>query len=153
VRVGIIGAGVSGMTAAWMLQDDHEVTLIDGSPRLGGHVESVPVQVDGITVHAELGPRFFFDSAYPSFLALLRLLGVPLRWSDARSSFTDVATGHTVVLPPRSLRELASHLRSPRLARHMLSLRRLIQEQHVVAARRDFSITFRRHLAERGYRP
>jgi predicted NAD/FAD-binding protein len=153
VRIGIIGAGVSGMTAAWMLQDDHEVTLIDAAPRLGGHVETLPIVVDGITVHAELGPRFFFDTAYPYFLALLRLLGVPLRWSDARASFTNVALGHTVVLPPRSLREVASLVRSPRLTRHMLSLRRLIEEQPVIAARRDFSITFRRHLAEQGYPP
>lgn len=153
MRIGIIGAGVSGMTAAWMLQDDHEVTLIDAAPRLGGHVETLPIVVDGITVHAELGPRFFFDTAYPYFLALLRLLGVPLRWSDARASFTNVALGHTVVLPPRSLREVASLVRSPRLTRHMLSLRRLIEEQPVIAARRDFSITFRRHLAEQGYPP
>jgi predicted NAD/FAD-binding protein len=153
MRIGIIGAGVSGMTAAWMLQDDHDVTLIDAAPRLGGHVETLPIVVNGTTVHAELGPRFFFDTAYPYFLALLRLLEVPLRWSDARASFTNVPLGHTVVLPPRSLREVASLLRSPRLTRHMLSLRRLIEEQPVVAARRDFSITFRRHLAEAGYPP
>lgn len=153
MRIGIIGAGVSGMTAAWMLQHDHDVTLIDGAPRLGGHVETLPIVVDGVTVHAELGPRFFFDSAYPYFLALLRLLAVPVRWSDARASFTNVPLGHTVVLPPRSIREVTSLLRSPRLTRHMLSLRRLIDEQPLVSARRDFSVTFRRHLAEGGYPP
>jgi predicted NAD/FAD-binding protein len=153
MRIGIIGAGVSGMTAAWMLQDEHEVTLIDGAPRLGGHVETLPVVVDGVTVHAELGPRFFFDTAYPYFLALLRILAVPIRWSDARASFTNVPLGHTVVLPPRSLREVSALLRSPRLTRHMLSLRRLIEEQPGIAARRDFSVSFRRHLAEGGYPP
>ena len=153
MRIGIIGGGVSGMTAAWMLQHDHEVTLIDGAQRLGGHVETLPVVVDGVTVHAELGPRFFFDTAYPYFLALLHLLRVPVRWSDARVSFTNVPLGHTVVLPPRSLREVTSLLRSPRLTRHMLSLRRLIDEQPLVSARRDFSVTFRRHLAEGGYPP
>src|SRR4051812_42793069 len=151
VRIGIIGAGVSGMTAAWLLQHDHHVTLIDEAPRLGGHVETIPIVASGDTVHAELGPRFFFDTAYPYFLALLRLLAVPIRWNDGRVSFTDVARAHTVVLPPRSLRQVASLLRSPRLVRHVLSLRRLIEEQPVVAARRDFSITFRRHLAEGGY--
>ena len=29
MRIGIIGAGVSGMTAAWLLKDDHQVTLLD----------------------------------------------------------------------------------------------------------------------------
>ncbi len=151
MRIGILGAGVSGMTAAWLLQHDHDVTLIDKAPQLGGHVETMPIEIGGETVHAELGPRFFFDTAYPYFLALLRLLAVPIRWSDAMASFTDVARGHTVVLPPRSLRHVASLLRSPRLVRHVLSLRRLVEEQPVVAARRDFSVTFRRHLAEGGY--
>ena len=153
MRIGIIGAGVSGMTAAWLLQHEHDVTLMDEAPHLGGHVDTLTVAVGGATVHAELGTRFFFDSSYPYFLALLRLLGVPIRWTDGRASFTDVARGHTVVLPPRSLRHVASLLRSPRLVRHVLSLRRLVEEQPVVAARRDFSVTFRRHLRESGYPP
>ncbi len=151
MRIGIIGAGVSGMTAAWLLQHDHRVTLIEKAPRLGGHVETVPVAVEGHTVHAELGPRFFFDTAYPYFLALLRLLAIPIGWSDARVSFTEVALGHTTVLPPRSPRHVASLLRSPRLVGHVLSLHRLINEQPVIAARRDFSRTLRCHLAEGGY--
>ncbi len=151
MRIGIIGAGVSGMTAAWLLQHDHQVTLIDKLPQLGGHVETLPVEIGGKTVHAELGPRFFFDTAYPYFLALLKVLAVPIRWSDAVVSFTDLAQDHTVVLPPRSVRHMAALLRSPRLVRHVLSLRRLIDEQPVIAARRDYTVTFRRHLADRGY--
>jgi uncharacterized protein len=151
LRIGIIGAGVSGMAAAWLLQHDHRVTLIEKAPRLGGHAETIPIVALGHTVHAELGPRFFFDTAYPYFLALLRLLAVPIRWSDARVSFTDVALGHTIVLPPRLPRHVASLLRSPRLAAHVLSLRRLIEEQPVIAARRDFSVTFGRHLARGRY--
>ncbi len=47
MRIGIVGAGVSGMTSAWLLQHDHHVTLIDKAPRLGGHVETMPVVVEG----------------------------------------------------------------------------------------------------------
>jgi predicted NAD/FAD-binding protein len=151
MRIGIIGAGVSGMTAAWLLQHDHEVTLIDKAPRLGGHVETMAVTAGGKTVNAELGPRFFFDTAYPYFLGLLRILAVPLRWCDGRVSFTDVGRAHTVVLPPRSLRQAASLLRSPRLVRHVRSLQRLIDEQRRISAERDFSVTFREHLARKGY--
>jgi predicted NAD/FAD-binding protein len=151
MRVGIVGGGVSGMTAAWLLQHDHRVTLFEKEPRLGGHVETVDVAVSGKTVHAELGTRFFFDSAYPYFLGLLRLLAIPIRWSDAGASFTDLSRDHTLVLPPRSLRHLASLVRSPRLVRHVLSLRRLIEEQPAIALGKDFSITFRRHLEQGRY--
>jgi predicted NAD/FAD-binding protein len=151
MRIGILGAGVSGMTAAWLLQHDHHVTLIEKEPRLGGHVETVPIEIDGGTVHAELGPRFFFDSAYPYFLALLRVLRVPIRWTELSASFTDVAQRQTLVVPPRSMRQVMTLVRSPRLLRHVLSMRRLIEEQPGIAARRDYSITFRDHLAHGSY--
>lgn len=151
MRIGIIGAGVSGMTAAWLLQHDHQVTLMDRADRLGGHIETLCVDVGGRSVHAELGPRFFFDSAYPHFLALLRVLRVPIRWCDFIVSFTDTVQSHTVVLPPRNLRHAAALLQSPRLVRHVLSLRRLIEEQPLIAARRDYSITLRQHLETHDY--
>jgi predicted NAD/FAD-binding protein len=150
-RIGIIGAGVSGMAAAWLLQDDHHVTLFDQETRLGGHAETVPVVVGGRTIYAELGPRFFFDPSYPYFLGLLRLLGVPIRWNDARVSVTQVSRDHTVVLPPRSPRHVLSLLRSPHQIRHLISLRRLISEQPAAFAARDFSVPFHRYLAEHGY--
>ena len=150
-RIGVIGGGVSGMAAAWLLQHDHDVTLFERAPTLGGHVETIAVESGGKTVHAELGPRFFFDSAYPYYLTLLRLLQVPTRWTAARVSFTDVGRRHTLVLPPRSIRQTVALLRSPRLLRHALSLRRLVEEQAVVSHERDGSVTFRQHLAAAGY--
>jgi len=150
-RIGIIGGGVSGMASAWFLQDDHDVTLFEGAPELGGHAATVPVKVAEKTIYGELGTRFFFDSAYPYFLGLLRLLEVPVRWNDAAVSFTEIAAGRTIALPPRSIRHVASLARSPRLLRHVWSLRRLIGEQPGISAARDFSVTFRDHLAKAGY--
>src|SRR5580700_5425581 len=106
MRIGIIGAGVSGMAAAWLLQHDHHVTLLEKEPRLGGHAETIPVVVGEITVHAEIGPRFFFNPSYPYFLGLLRLLAVPIRWNYALVSITDVPAGRALVLPPRSPRHV-----------------------------------------------
>jgi hypothetical protein len=154
-RIGILGGGVSGMAAAWMLQDDHDVTLLERESRLGGHVETVPVEAAGRTVHAELGTRFFFDPSYPYFLALLRVLGVPTRWTDATVSITDVASARTVFLPPslppRSASHVTSLVRSPRLVRHLLSLRRLVSEQPEVFRQRDWSLTIERYLADHDY--
>jgi uncharacterized protein len=151
LRIGIIGAGVSGIASAWLLQHDHQVTLLEKASALGGHAETLPVVVGNATVYAEYGPRFFFNPSYPYFLGLLRLLKVPTRWNDALVSITNVPRAHTVVLPPRSPRHVASLLRSPRLVRHLLSLRRLIKEQPAVFVRRDFSVPFHRYLSEGHY--
>ena len=102
MRIAIIGGGVSGLATAWFLQHEHEVTLYERDPWLGGHARTFPVSVGGHTVYAETGPRFYFDISYPYFLALLRLLGVPLAWRDARITFTPWHKPRTLVLPPWS---------------------------------------------------
>jgi predicted NAD/FAD-binding protein len=150
MRIGIIGAGVSGMTAAWLLQHDHEVTLIDAAPRLGGHVETIPIVAEGRTVHGELGARFFFDSAYPYFwrccaCSRCRSTGAlrrfPSRTSPGRTPWCSAALaaacGVTAAFAPaRPPPALAASLDRGAARR---------------AARRDFSITFRHYLASRGY--
>src|ERR1700678_4294365 len=98
LRIGVVGGGVSGIAAAWMLQDQHQVTLLEKESRLGGHAETVPVTLGDKTVYAELGPRFFFDPSYPYFLGLLRLLAIPIRWNDAIVSVTDVPRGRSIVV-------------------------------------------------------
>jgi predicted NAD/FAD-binding protein len=150
-RIGVLGGGVAGIASAWMLQDDHRVTLLEKEPRLGGHVETVPVTVDGKTIYAELGPRFFFNPSYPYFLGLLRLLGVKTTWNDGLVSFTDRRKGRSFVVPPRSARHVASLVRSPRMVGHLMSLRRLIGQQAEVVGRRDFSVPFHRYLSDNGY--
>lgn len=153
MRIGIIGSGVSGMTAAWLLQHDHEVVLLEKAARLGGHAETIPVTIGTETIHAEVGARFFFDSAYPHFITLLRLLQVPIRWTDLTVCVHDVPRGQSLALPPRSPRQLARLLAAPRNLLHVGSLRRLIQDQPGVSERRDSALTLRQHLAARGYPP
>ena len=43
-RIAIVGGGIAGLTAAWYLSRDHQVTLFEAEPRLGGHTFTVDVQ-------------------------------------------------------------------------------------------------------------
>ena len=48
-EIGIIGAGISGLSAAWLLAKRHDVTLFEKAPRLGGHSNTVEVAApDGV---------------------------------------------------------------------------------------------------------
>jgi predicted NAD/FAD-binding protein len=151
MRVAIIGAGVAGMATAWFLQHGHEVTLFDREAHLGGHALTCPVSVRGHRIHAETGPRFFWDASYPYVVALFRLLGLRLTWCEMRLAFFHRARRHTLVLPPRSLRQVLSLVRSPRMLRHVLSLQRLSQAAHAVSLGRDWSQPMSQYLQQNGY--
>ncbi|KAL4929825.1 oxygen-dependent protoporphyrinogen oxidase [Aspergillus undulatus] len=74
--VGIIGAGITGLTAAYRLTKDancRKVTLYEKSPRVGGWIESERIKVDGGEIVFEYGPRTLRVAAPASF-ALLDLL-------------------------------------------------------------------------------
>lgn len=151
MRIAIIGAGVSGMATAWFLQNDHEITLFERDCRLGGHVHTVPVKVADQTVYAEAGPRFYFDISYPYFLTLLRVLSIPLSFYPARVSFTESRHRQTVVLPPGSLRQVGSLLRSPRLLRHVISLFCFTEAAEKVSRSADWTLTLREYLKVNRY--
>lgn len=76
MRIAIIGAGVSGLIAADRLARRHEVTLFEANRNLGGHANTVDVQLDGQRHSIDTGFVVFNRRTYPRFCALLDELGV-----------------------------------------------------------------------------
>lgn len=79
MRIAIIGAGFSGLTAAYRLCVGHEVTVFEANEYLGGRTNTVEVDVDGERQVIDTGFIVFNDWAYPNFIALLDELGVASR--------------------------------------------------------------------------
>jgi predicted NAD/FAD-binding protein len=88
-RVAVIGGGAAGLTAAWLLQRRHDVTLFERSARPGGHVHTVLVP-DGPDAGTAVDAGFivFNDRNYPLFSRLLEQLEVQWRWSDMSFGYT-----------------------------------------------------------------
>lgn len=82
MKIGIVGAGIAGLTAAWRLSASHEVQLFEREPRPGGHAHTHDVRVAGQTVAVDTGFMVFNPRTYPHFVALLGELGVESRPSD-----------------------------------------------------------------------
>ncbi len=77
MRIAIVGSGISGLGAAWLLhQQGHAVTLFEAATRLGGHTATVDVTVDGRTFPVDTGFLVFNDRTYPRLNALFAQLGV-----------------------------------------------------------------------------
>ncbi len=78
LRIAVIGAGISGLSCAWLLARRHDVTLLESEPRLGGH--SNTVEVMGVAV--DTGFIVYNEPAYPNLTALFAHLRVPVEDSD-----------------------------------------------------------------------
>jgi predicted NAD/FAD-binding protein len=79
MRIAIIGAGISGLTAAYRLRTAHNVTLFEANDYLGGHTNTVDVNIEGEQHAIDTGFIVFNDRTYPNFIALLDELGVRSR--------------------------------------------------------------------------
>ncbi|OYV64898.1 MAG: FAD-dependent oxidoreductase, partial [Actinobacteria bacterium 21-64-8] len=93
MRIAIVGAGVSGLTAAYLLHPYHEVTLYEAQARLGGHAHTVCVEVENRDYHVDTGFLVYNDQTYPLFIRLLDKLGVATKQSEMSFSYTDSLTG------------------------------------------------------------
>jgi uncharacterized protein len=79
VKIAIVGAGISGLTAAYLLRGAHEITLFEAGEHLGGHTQTVDVEFDGEQHAIDTGFIVFNRRTYPRFSALLDELGVSSR--------------------------------------------------------------------------
>ena len=82
-KIAIIGSGVAGLTAAYLLNKKHDVYLYEQNRYFGGHTNTISVQENPkSSVNIDTGFIVFNSKNYPLFLALLNSLKVPYFLSD-----------------------------------------------------------------------
>jgi predicted NAD/FAD-binding protein len=76
MKIAIIGTGISGLTAAWQLCYEHDLTIFEANNYIGGHTNTVEVETQGQCYAVDTGFIVFNDWTYPNFIDLLNQLGV-----------------------------------------------------------------------------
>lgn len=92
-RVAIVGAGISGLTAAYRLRDKCRLTVFEAEERIGGHTHTVTVRRGERTYCVDTGFIVFNYETYPRFTALLGELGVESQASEMSFSVRDEGSG------------------------------------------------------------
>jgi predicted NAD/FAD-binding protein len=82
MRIAVIGSGISGLAAAWLLSKRHQVTLYESERRLGGHANTVDVETPDGVVAVDTGFIVYNRANYPNLDALFRQLGVRTRETE-----------------------------------------------------------------------
>jgi len=76
MKIAIIGSGISGLTAAYLLHDDHELTLYEANDYIGGHTHTHELEAEGKRWKVDTGFIVYNEKTYPNFIKLLRKLKV-----------------------------------------------------------------------------
>lgn len=74
--IAVIGSGISGLSAAWLLSKTHKVTLFEKAGRVGGHTNTVTVDMPDGRVPVDTGFIVYNEKNYPNLTAFFEHLGV-----------------------------------------------------------------------------
>ena len=81
-KIAIVGTGIAGLSAAWMLNPHHDITVFESEAEVGGHSHSVNVGTKDKPLWIDMGFIVFNEPCYPNLLKLFEHLGVAHQLSD-----------------------------------------------------------------------
>jgi uncharacterized protein len=127
-RVAIVGAGVSGLVCAHLLNESHDITVFEANEYAGGHTNTVRVDTAHETHHVDTGFIVLNDRTYPSFQRVLAGVGVETQPSEMSFSVSDGRDFEYNGASPNGLFARRSNLARPSFHRMVLDLLRFNRE-------------------------
>ena len=74
--IAVIGSGIAGLSAAWLLDDQNDVYIFEKQNRVGGHTNTVDVPLPSGHQPVDTGFIVYNETNYPNLVALFDRLNV-----------------------------------------------------------------------------
>jgi len=81
-KIAVVGTGIAGMAAAWLLNRHHDITVYEQNDYIGGHSNTTDINVDGRKIPVDTGFIVYNPVNYPNLVELFKYLGVETEASD-----------------------------------------------------------------------
>jgi predicted NAD/FAD-binding protein len=152
MRIAIIGTGISGMTSAHLLSEDHEVVVYEANNYIGGHTNTVDVSLNGQQYAVDTGFIVFNEKTYPNFVKLMKRLGVG--WQNSVMSFSVQCEKTGLEFSPSTLNSLFIQRRNllrPTFYRMLWDAMRFKRDSEALLESDDHTLTLAAFLTGKGY--
>ncbi len=154
MKIAVVGTGISGMVAAYLLHGQHDLAVFEAEGRIGGHTHTHDIDLAGRRYAVDTGFIVFNEQTYPNFVRLLRRLGV--RWKPSRMSFSVRCDRTGLEYSPQSPAALFAQPRNllrPAFHRMLLEVFRFRRESEALVQKDDLHTTLGEFLRAGRYSP
>jgi len=151
-KIAIIGAGISGLSTAFHLHNDYDLTVFEKQSYLGGHTDTHSLSIDGETVQIDSGFIIFCPEFYPNFNNMLDSLQVKSQPTDMSFSAFNPLTD--TVYNATSLNKLFCQRRNlvrPRFLKMLADIVRFYSTSGEVITQHDTEKSVKQYLQEKRY--
>jgi predicted NAD/FAD-binding protein len=153
LRIGVIGTGVSGLSAAWLLAKRHSVTLFEREARAGGHSNTIRVSAPEGARAVDTGFIVYNTQCYPNLVAWFEHLDVPT--AGTSMSFAVSLDGGDIEYASHAPFGLIGNARNATRPAHWRMLRDITRffriARHDLAANLLGDVPLGDYLARRGF--
>ena len=151
-RIAVVGSGISGLVAAFLLHSCHRIVLYEANDYIGGHTHTLDVEQDGRSYAVDTGFIVFNEPNYPYFNRLLQRLGVASRPTRMGFSVQCARTGlEYATTPLTSLFAQRRNVIRPSFYRMLMDVLRFNRSAPSLLRHPDDSTALGDYLADNGY--
>jgi predicted NAD/FAD-binding protein len=152
MRIAVVGTGIAGMVAAYLLSDEHELVVFESEDYVGGHTHTIDVALNGQTYAVDTGFIVFNEKTYPNFIQLMKRLGIA--WQLSNMSFSVQCKKTGLEFSPSSLNSLfiqRKNLLRPSFYRMIFDIFKFRRESEALLNTDDYSLTLEKFLTAKNF--